>query len=214
MSDENNSPVDIIHINDNPPDLGTISSLKGTRLEPIMNVLAMQPDELKGTIISRSTEMLNLWATIKQREKTHTRFTQPVTAAAPANGAASDAETPKPFIPNSLRKLNPVAPSKQMNDDPAMRVAMNAADKAHGAYQITMAEHAKTISELEISLRKKQLRSKFYDFVATLALAYVVTKKTLAGGFAAGMQLTQDEIIIIATFNVIRDLDTNAANIL
>ena len=70
MSDENNSPDDIIHINDDHPDLGTNSSLKGTRLEPIMKVLAMQSDELKGTIISRSTKMLNLQATIKQREKT------------------------------------------------------------------------------------------------------------------------------------------------
>ena len=124
--------------------------------------------------------MLNLRATIKQREETHTRFTQTVTAAAPTNGAASDAEAPKPFIPNSLRKLNPVAPSKQMKDDPAMRETMNAAAKAHEAYQITMEEHAKTISESEISLCKTQLRSKFYDFFATLALAYVVTKKTLA----------------------------------
>ena len=47
-----------------------------------------------------------------------------------------------------------MAQSKQMNDDPAIRVAMAEADKAHEVYQITMAAHAKKFSELEISLRQ------------------------------------------------------------
>ena len=97
--------------------------------------------------------MLNLQVTIQQRETTHTRFTELVTDIIPISSAPSDAVVEKLFIPNSLRKLNPVAPSKQMNDDPAMRVAMNAADKAHEAYQITMADHEKTNSELEIPLK-------------------------------------------------------------
>ena len=107
MSDENNIPVDSIHLDNNSTDLVTNSSLIGMRLEAIMNVLATQPDELKLTIISRSTKVLNLQATTKQREKNHARFTQPVTAAMPDNGLASDAEAQKPSIPNSLRKIKP-----------------------------------------------------------------------------------------------------------
>ena len=123
--------------------------------------------------------MLNLQVTIKQRETTHTRFTELVTDIIPISSAPSDAVVEKLFIPNSLRKLNPVAPSKLMNDDPTMWEAMMEANKSHTAYQITMAVYAETVSQLEITLCQKHIRSKFYNLVSTLALANIMTKKTM-----------------------------------
>eukprot|EP00956_Cyclotella_meneghiniana_P001312 scaffold1404_cov37-Cyclotella_meneghiniana.AAC.16 len=53
------------------------SSTLGPRLEPSKVMLESQPEELKGTIISSSREMLDLRATIKQREESYARFTKP-----------------------------------------------------------------------------------------------------------------------------------------
>ena len=90
--------------------------------------------------------------------------------ATPSNDVAIDTGVEKLSIPNLLWKLNPVAPSKLMNDDPKMEAAMVEANKSHATYQILMAVHTKTVSQLEITLRQKHLRSKFYGFVAMLAL--------------------------------------------
>lgn len=49
----------------------------GSRLEPLKVLLEVQPEELKGTIISSSKEMLNLRATIKQRKESYARFDKP-----------------------------------------------------------------------------------------------------------------------------------------
>jgi len=46
-----------------------LTSLLDTRLEPIMDVIALQPKELQGTVITTSLEMLDLLATVKQRER-------------------------------------------------------------------------------------------------------------------------------------------------
>ena len=211
MSDENNIPVDSIHLDNNSTDLVTNSSLIGMRLEAIMNVLATQPDELKLTIISRSTKVLNLQATTKQREKNHARFTQPVTAAMPDNGLASDAEAQKPSIPNSLRKIKPHG-SIQANEWWSRHTGSYGWSRQSTR---SLSNHdggaCKEIQWIRNISTPKQLRSKFYDFITALALAYVVTKKKMDGGFTAGKQLTHHEIILMSTFEVIRDLDTNAA---
>ena len=54
-----------------------LASLLGPRLIPTMDLLATQPEELKGTIISRLREMLDLHATIRQGKKSHARFDKP-----------------------------------------------------------------------------------------------------------------------------------------
>ena len=84
MAKETSTPTDNNNLADDstnqPTDWANNSSLKGTRLEPIMQVLATQQEELKGIIISRSTEMLNLQANVKAR------FTKPLIDAAPNEG--------------------------------------------------------------------------------------------------------------------------------
>ena len=78
--------------------LSTLSS----RLEPIKGLLVSQPDELKGYIISKLTEMLDLRVTIKQREKSYARFDKPLTDATTGAVRHNEAVDPLPFIPNSL----------------------------------------------------------------------------------------------------------------
>jgi hypothetical protein len=77
-------------------------ALLGTRLEPIMEVLASQPEELQTHIISSSNEVLDLHATIKQRMSTNTRFDKPMkdTSGEVLKNAEGD---PLKFVPNSLR---------------------------------------------------------------------------------------------------------------
>ena len=55
--------------------------LLGTRLEPIMKVLASQPTSLQTHIITKTNVMLDLLATIRQRGESHTRFGKPMTDA-------------------------------------------------------------------------------------------------------------------------------------
>jgi hypothetical protein len=78
-----------------------LASLLGPRLMPLMDLLATQPDELNGTIISLSQEMLDLHVTIKQRMKSHTQFDKPSTDA---KGKIQNNKegNPLPFVPNSL----------------------------------------------------------------------------------------------------------------
>ena len=51
-----------------------LSDALGPRLQPMMGVLATQPDELKEELIQRSCRILYTTASIKQRLETITRF--------------------------------------------------------------------------------------------------------------------------------------------
>jgi len=48
-----------------------LQAIKGTKFDSLTVVLATQPKELHGTIITRSQAMLNLHVSIKQREMSH-----------------------------------------------------------------------------------------------------------------------------------------------
>ena len=80
----------------------TLLSNLSSRLETIKDLLVLQPDELKGYLISKSTEMLNLRVTIKQREKSYARFEKPMTDATTGAVRNNEAGEPLPFIPSSL----------------------------------------------------------------------------------------------------------------
>ena len=58
---------------------GSPSTLLGTRLEPIMDLLESQPDELKEHLIVKIKTMLDDRVTIQQRSKTYARFSKPST---------------------------------------------------------------------------------------------------------------------------------------
>ena len=144
----------------NAIDLSTVLE-PGSRLEPLRPLLESQPDELKGRIISSSKEILTLHATIKQREESVKRF------APTKDKDGNDI----PFIPNSLRKPCPIKASPATNNDQEMRDILESATKLYEKYQRELAGKAKEVAFLEIKLRRKQLRQKYYEILEMMCQA-------------------------------------------
>ena len=163
-----------------------------------MEVLASQPNSLQTHIIAKSNAMLDLLATIKQRDASHSRFSQPVTDAKTGDVLTDDAGQPLKFVPNSCRDKCPIKPSQQSNDDNEMKTLLDAANKDHEAWKQQMAAHAQNVSELEINLRNAQLRKLFYEFSKDLSLTKVVTLEIINGGFPAGTTLSKHELAHMA----------------
>ena len=174
----------------------------GTRLEPIMEVLALQPTSLQTHIIAKTNAMLDLLATIKQRDSSHSRFSQPMTNARTGNVLIDEAGQPIKFVPNSCRDKCPIKPSQQSNDDNEMKTLLEAANKDHDAWKQSMAAHARNVSELELNLRNAQLRKLFYEFVKDLSLTKIVTYEIIHGGFPASTALTKNELAHVAAHTI------------
>ena len=85
-----------------PSTATTLLSTLSSRLEPIKDLLVLQPDEPKGCIISKQTEMLDLHVTIKQHEKSYACFETPLTRATTGAVGNNEASEPLPCIPSSL----------------------------------------------------------------------------------------------------------------
>ncbi len=180
-----------------------LAPLLGSRLQPIMDLLATQPDELKGIIISRSREMLDLRVTIKQREKSHARFEKPSTDATTGAVLNDKDGNPQPFIPISLRSKCPIKASNAMNDEPLMAALLENAKQAHAEHVNKMTEYAKQASRMEISLRSRQLRHKIYNLQETIALSRLIILECSGGMPETGMKLNRDELVTKITFDVL-----------
>jgi hypothetical protein len=187
-----------------------LASLLGPRLMPLMDLLATQPDELNGTIISLSREMLDLRVTIKQRMKSHARFDKPSTDAAGKIQMDKDGN-PLPFVPNSLRSKCPIKSSSQTNNDTEMKALLDAAAAIHTEYISKMIDSAKAVGQLEITLRVKQLRHKFLDLIATISLAWIVIAEVKLGGLPTALNLSRDELSTKLAFDTFVDAGPNVA---
>lgn len=181
----------------------TLLSNLSSRLEPIKILLLSQPDELKGYIISKSTEMLDLRVTIKQREKSYARFDKPLTDATTGAVRNNEAGQPLPFIPSSLRSKCPIKASKQTDNDTTMNVLLEEAATAHARYQVDMTAFAKRAGKLEITLRETKLRHLLFEFVETIALAHLVIAEVK--GEACGTALNREESKKKTCYDVLND---------
>ena len=179
------------------------ASLLDKRLLPIKDVLALQPTQLKDTTITASTEMLDILATIRQREKSHARFDKPQRHPVTGDVLVGEDNIPKPFIPSSLRAKCKVEASDISNDDTRMIAVLQAAEKEYAEYQLKAAVSAKLVSTLEITIRWEKFRTKFYEFVTTFASAYVCITKTRAGGFNPGMKLDMNDLATKMTYDLL-----------
>ena len=155
-----------------------------------MEVLALQPASLQTHIIAQSNAMLNLLATIKQRE-----------TAATGDVIKNTTGQPQKFTPNFCRDKCPIKPSQKSNDETVMKTLLEAANKEHDTWKQSMCVHAKNVSELEISIRNTKLRELFYKFVKTLALTTIVSLEIEMGGFPAGAALTNQELVHMAAYS-------------
>ena len=93
-----------------------------------------------------------------------------------------------------------------MNDEPRMKVLLEAAAKDYAEYQVKMTARANECSKLEISIRRDQFRKKFYDLIHIMALSHVVVAKIEGDGFPSGMKVTQEELASKITFDTLYDL--------
>jgi len=168
-----------------------------------MDLLATQPDELKGIIISQSREMLDLRVTIKQREKSHARFEKPSTDATTGSVLNDKDGNPLPFIPISLRSKCPIKASNAMNDEPLMAVLLEKAKQAHAEHISKMTSYAQQASRMEISLRTRQLRHKMYNLQETIALSRLIILEFSGGMPPTGMKLNRDELVTKITFDIL-----------
>eukprot|EP00956_Cyclotella_meneghiniana_P015072 scaffold22841_cov21-Cyclotella_meneghiniana.AAC.2 len=121
LGDPAGGPETLVQLSAAPPNPSNLDS----RLESLKVLLATQPDELKGTIISLSKEMLNLRATIKQREESYARFDKPSLNPTTGEIMNDEAGNPLPFIPNSLRSKCPVKPSAPMANEQSEQLSLN-----------------------------------------------------------------------------------------
>lgn len=188
------------------PTEATDPSGLGKRLLPIKDILASLPTELKDYIIPVSTEMVELVTTIRQRYDTYQRFDRPwVNPKTNEPYVDPTTDQPRPFIPNSLRKVCPIKASDAMKDDPDIQTALKEADEAYQKQLDVLALHAKKISKLEITTREKKLRKHFLDYCANFALGLVVTKQYEIGEMPGGSTLTRKELSLKAAFDALKD---------
>ncbi len=173
-----------------------MKSIKGTQLEPLLALLATQPEELHPTIIAKSKAMLALTDNIKQRESSHKRFDEPMVLKDDKGQPIMDEETGEPktvgFIPRSVRKKVPVVFSADVKED---RRAVGIKERARAVlekYQSSMAELIKEASGLEIKFRKEQVSSSFLDTVFLYAQTIVIIKQAADEG--NGSKCTIEEL--------------------
>ena len=75
-----------------------------------------------------------------------------------------------------------------------------------------MSAHAKTLSELEISIRNKQLRKLFYEFCRDQSLTQIVSFEIVNDGFPPGMVLSTPETAHMTAHTVLNTLALNKAD--
>lgn len=181
-------------------------ALLGTRLEPIMEVLASQPEELQTHIISSSNEVLDLHATIKQRTSTNTRFDKPMKDT--SGEVLTNAEgVPLKFVPNSLRTNCKIKASNRCKDDPRMKAVEDEAIKEHEKYKLQQSERAKKMSKLEITLHQELLRQSMYKLAMKLSTSATVVNKIKNGGMLSGMKLNEKELTSFAAYTAVSSID-------
>ncbi len=186
----------------------------GKRLEPIKDVLASQPAELKGTIISSIEEMLDCYTTYRQKQKSLARFDQPMKDATTGVVVLDEEGNPKPFIPNPLRKACPVKAPKRVaskNDDQA-RALEEEAKKDYAEYIAKATATAKKYCQLDTDLCQEELFDKFYTLTVQMSLAYTIVKKTMKGGFTDGMKLDQDELANKIAYDIFHNFNQAQAS--
>lgn len=192
----------------------TLEARLGSRLLPLLSMLASQPEELKGKIISLSREMLDLRSTIKQREESHARFGQ--SAKDPTTGAVlKDKQgNPIPFTPGSLKKDCPVEASKAMNNDPEMAALMEETKAMHATYTKKMTEQAEKVARLEIKLRYNMLRAKMYKLLDQCALARLVIAEIAEEHPTGVVQHSRQDLIHLTVYAVLRAATPAIADLL
>ena len=196
-----------ISTNDTIHEIAIPTSIRGGRLDPVKEVLESLPTELQQKVTSLLGDVLDLFATIKQKEETRARFTKsakdPTTGETLKDGAGNE----RTFVPNSLRGKCPIKASKQSNDDPRMMTLLDEGEKLYSAWQTTAAKHCEKIAQLELTIRQEEIRTKIHDLAYMIASSYVCINEILEGGLPNGTTLTTDELADTAVYEALAKLE-------
>ena len=88
-----------------------------------------------------------------------------------------DPEKDLPHISHCLRRPCPITATDAFKDDPGMKKLTDKAQDDWELYaKIKMAEHDKTIKEMEVDLRRKQLVEKIIDLTPTWIRRIIVPR--------------------------------------
>ena len=162
----------------NPPPqtkVNALKKLKGSRLEPIVKLLAPHPVTFITTTISAVNEMLHLLQNIKQRECSFQRFDSQIVVRDKDGKAVKDDATGKDktvtFIPRSIRDKNPVQCSADVREDDRIIKALADSQARHDTHKAAVAADVKEVARLELLIRKERLGGMF------LALAFELAKQ-------------------------------------
>jgi len=98
-----------------------VKSLKGTKLEPLLALIALLPKIFTTTIVARSRVALDLSLKIKQRESSYSRFAERIVTSDEHGKAVTDTKSGETitntFIPWSISDKNPVHCSNNVKED-------------------------------------------------------------------------------------------------
>lgn len=183
-------------------DQSTLADTLGSRLQPMTSLLASQPEELKGYLISSAKDMLAKATTIRQRKQSVKRFTDPwIDPKTNKPHIDETSNQPKSFIPNSLRSNCPIKASPECKDESDIMTEVNEAKKFHEAYQQQMAIHAHNLAKLEIKHREKKLQNIFFDHSYKFALCMIIHE--LIKGIPEDVNLSREEFADKAVYDVL-----------
>ena len=187
-----------------------LKSRLGSRLESAEVTLALQPTKLQDLLIPKLKELLSLSDTIKQRIETLKKFNKSMTDD--NNRPVKSREDPEkdlPHISHCLRRPCPITATDAFKDDPGMKKLTDKAQDDWELYaKIKMAEHDKTIKEMEVDLRRKQLVEKIIDLTSTWTRGLIVAKAFKHGMPAEGT-LSKEELCNKAVFDIITSADSS-----
>ena len=120
-----------------------------------------------------------------------------------------DPEKDLPHISHCLRRPCPITASDAFKDDPDMKKLTDKAQDDWELYaKIKMAEHDKTIKEMEVGLRRKQLAEGIIDLTSTWTRGLSVAK-TFKHGMPAEGKLSKEELCHKAVFDIITSAESS-----
>ena len=120
-----------LHVINSAETLPNPHKLVGSKLEPIIGVLAAQPHVLQTSLIRLSALILDQLATIKLCEASSETFNKPVRDTKTGAALKDKDDAPIMFVPSTFRSKCPIKLSNKFKDDMLMQNLLLEAERDH-----------------------------------------------------------------------------------
>jgi hypothetical protein len=141
--------------------------LKGTKKEPLSNVIVSHPTYMKDVILEQGTKMLNLY--LRSRQKNEAQLKQETTTGDQTS-----------YIPGSLRIGNPIKVPNYLKGSNTLQEIVERGHEANEARKETFAAIALDMTRAVIEETNVQLQVAFFDAVGELSELLVVAWESCA----------------------------------